>query len=217
MPAVTVRRRRPYTTGEEIANSVIHGVGVALSVAALTLLVVIAAESGSGWNLASALIYSITLLLEFVASTLYHSLPQPRAKHVFKVLDHAGIYLLIAGTYTPFMLVTLRGDGYFWMLALVWTMAAVGIAAEAFWVYRPRWLSAAVYLAMGWLVVLAIGPLAAHLDSAGVWLLAAGGLAYTLGSVFYLLNRVPFTHAIWHVFVLGGATCHFLVIALFVV
>jgi hemolysin III len=144
MAAVAVHRRRPYTTGEEIANSVIHGLGVALSVAALTLLVVIAAESGSGWNLASALIYSIALLLEFVASTLYHSLPQPRAKHVFKILDHAGIYLLIAGTYTPFMMVTLRGDGYGWMLALVWGMAAVGIAAEAFWVYRPRWLSAAV-------------------------------------------------------------------------
>ncbi|MCL4367656.1 MAG: hemolysin III family protein [Actinobacteria bacterium] len=213
----TVRRRRPYTFREEIAHSVIHGVGVGLSVAALTLLVVFAARSGSGWKLAGALIYAVALLLEFVASTLYHNFPQPRAKHVFKILDHAGIYLLIAGTYTPFMLVTLRGSGYFWMLALVWSLAAVGIGAEAFWVYRPRWVSAAVYLAMGWLVVPAIGPLTTHLDHAGVWLLVAGGLAYTLGSLFYVLNRVPYMHAVWHLFVLGGSVCHFLVIALFVV
>jgi hemolysin III len=213
----TVRRRRPYSTGEEIAHSVTHGVGAGLSVAALALLVVFAARSGGGWKLAGALIYAVTLLLEFVASTLYHSLPQPRAKHVFKILDHAGIYLLIAGTYTPFMLVTLRGSGYLWLLALVWGLAAVGIAAEAFWVYRPPWVSAAVYLAMGWLVVPAIGPLTTHLDHAGVWLLAAGGLAYTLGSLFYVLKRVPYMHAVWHVFVLGGSVCLFLVVALFVV
>ncbi len=158
-----------------------------------------------------------TLLLEFTASTLYHSFPQPRVKHVFKILDHAGIYLLIAGTYTPFILVTLRGDGYWWMLALVWAIAVAGIAAEAFWVYRPRWVSVVVYLVMGWLIVLIIKPLANNLDPAAVWLLAAGGLAYTFGTIFYVLKRVPYMHAVWHAFVLGGALCHFLAVALYVV
>jgi len=210
-------RRRPYSVGEEIANSVIHGVGVVLSVVALTLLVVLAVDSGDGWELAAAIIYGTTLLLEFTASTLYHSFPQPRVKHVFKILDHAGIYLLIAGTYTPFILVTLRGEGYWWMLALVWAIAVAGIAAEAFWVYRPRWVSVAVYLVMGWLIVLIIKPLANNLDLAAVWLLAAGGLAYTFGTVFYVLKRVPYMHAVWHAFVLGGAVCHFLAVALYVV
>ncbi len=215
--AAQIRTRRSYSVGEEIANSVIHGVGVGLSVVALTLLVVFAVESGGGWKLAAAIIYGTTLLLEFAASTLYHSFPQPRVKHVFKILDHAGIYLLIAGTYTPFILVTLRDGRHWWMFALVWAIAVVGIAAEAFWVYRPRWVSVVVYLVMGWLVVLVIGPLRSNLDPAGVWLLAAGGLAYTAGTTFYVLKRVPYMHAVWHAFVLGGAVCQFLAIALFVV
>lgn len=210
-----ISRKRPYTLGEEIANSVTHGVGLALSVAALVLLVVFAVGGGGGWRLASALVYGITLILEFAASTLYHSFPQPRVKHVFKILDHAGIYLLIAGTYTPFTLVTLHGRAW-WMFVVVWCMALAGIAAEAFWVYRPRWVSAAVYLVMGWIVVGAIGPLTAALAPAGVWLLAAGGLAYTLGTVFYVLKRVPYMHAVWHLFVLGGAVCHFLTVLVFV-
>ena len=199
-----------------MANSVTHGVGAALSVAALVVLVVLAVGSGGGWTLVAAIIYGISLVLEFTASTLYHSFPQPRVKHVFKILDHAGIYLLIAGTYTPFILVTLRHSGYWWMLVLVWAMAVAGIAAEAFWVYRPKWVSVAVYLVMGWLVMVAVGPLTANLDGAGVWLLAAGGLAYTVGTIFYVLKRVPYMHAVWHLFVLGGAVCHFLAIALFV-
>lgn len=210
-----IARKRSYTLGEEIANSVTHGVGLALSVAALVLLVVFAVGGGGGWRLASALVYGITLILEFAASTLYHSFPQPRVKHVFKILDHAGIYLLIAGTYTPFTLVTLHGRAW-WLFVVVWCMALVGIAAEAFWVYRPRWVSAAVYLVMGWIAVGAIGPLSAALTPAGMWLLAAGGLAYTLGTVFYVLKRVPYMHAVWHLFVLGGAVCHFLAVALFV-
>jgi len=215
--SVAPRPKRPYPLGEEIANSVIHGVGVGLSVVALTLLIVFAVDSGGGWTLAAAIIYGVTLLLEFTASTLYHSFPQPRVKHVFKILDHAGIYLLIAGTYTPFILVTLREGGYWWMFVLVWAIAVAGIAAEAFWVYRPKWVSVVVYLIMGWLIVIALGPLKATLDPAGVWLLAAGGLAYTLGTIFYVLKRVPYTHAVWHTFVLGGAVCQFLAVALFVV
>jgi hemolysin III len=211
-----ISRRRQYSTGEEVANGVTHGVGAGLSVAALVVLLVLAVRSGGGWTLVAAITYGISLVLEFTASTLYHSFPQPRVKHVFKILDHAGIYLLIAGTYTPFILVTLRNSGYWWMLVLVWAIAVAGIAAEAFWVYRPKWVSVAVYLAMGWLVVLAVGPLTANIEGTGVWLVAAGGLAYTLGTVFYVLKRVPYMHAVWHLFVLGGAVCHFLAIALFV-
>lgn len=212
-----LRAKRRYSLGEEIANSVIHGIGAALSAAALALLVTFAVRAADGWKLAGVIVFGVTLLLEFAASTLYHSFPQPRVKHVFKILDHAGIYLLIAGTYTPFILVTLRERGYWWMLAVIWTMALVGIAAEAFWVYRPKWLSAAVYLTMGWLVVVAIRPLASELPTAGVWLLAAGGLAYTFGTIFYVLKKVPYTHAVWHLFVLAGAVCHFLAVALYVI
>ncbi len=211
-----VSKKRPYTLGEEVANSVTHGVGLALSVAALALLVVFAVTGGSAWKLAAAIVYGVALILEFAASTLYHAFPQPRVKHVFKVLDHAGIYLLIAGTYTPFLLVTLRGRGLWWMFVVIWGLALAGIGAEAFWVYRPRWLSALVYLGMGWIVVAALGPLTAALAPAGVWLLAAGGLAYTLGTIFYVLKRVPYMHAVWHLFVLGGAVCHFLAVLLFV-
>lgn len=215
VPSDEISSRRPYTLGEEIANSVTHGLGLGLSAAALALLIVFAVDGGGGVKLASAIVYGTTLVLCFTASTLYHSFPQPNVKHVFKVLDHAGIYLLIAGTNTPFMLVALRGRGW-WMFALVWSLATIGIATEAFWVYRPRWVSAAAYLGMGWIAVAAIGPLRDALAPAGVWLLAAGGLAYTFGTIFYVLKRVPYMHAVWHLFVLGGALCHFLAVALFV-
>jgi hemolysin III len=224
-PSVSSRPVRPYTLGEEIANSIIHGLGVGLSVAALTMLIVFAAQSGNPWALASAIVYGISLVLEYTASTLYHSFPQPRVKHVFKILDHAGIYLLIAGSYTPFTLVALRNvpfgkflqHGGVWLFALVWTLAIAGISVEAFWAYRPRWLSAAVYLAMGWLVVLAIRPLMANLAPQGLWLLVAGGLCYTVGTAFYVLKRIRYMHAVWHVFVLAGSILHFLAVLIYVI
>lgn len=209
--------RRAYTLGEEIANSVVHGLGVLLAVAGLTMLIVFAVQSGDSYKLAGAIVFGITLVLEYTASTLYHSFPQPSVKHVFKILDHAGIYLLIAGTYTPFTLVTLRSHGGWLLFGIIWALALGGIAVEAFWAYRPRWISALVYLGMGWLVVLAIKPLSMAIATPGLWLLVAGGLAYTVGTVFYVLKRVPYMHAIWHVFVLGGSVCHFLAVTLFVV
>lgn len=208
---------RAYSVGEEVANSVIHGVGVVLSIAALTMLIVFGAMSGDGWKLASGIVYGLALVLEYTASTLYHSFPWEKAKHVFKILDHCGIYLLISGTYTPFTLVTLRGQGGLQMFALVWALAVAGIAAEAFWVYRPRWVSVVTYVGMGWIVILAIGPLRAALPGAGVWLLLAGGLAYTFGTVFYVLKKVPYMHAVWHLFVLAGSILHFLAVLLFVI
>lgn len=208
---------RAYSLGEEIANSVIHGLGIGLGVAALVILVAYAALAGDGYKMASAIVFGVALVLEYTASTLYHSFPQPRVKHIFKILDHAGIYVLIAGSYTPFCLVTLRGPVGWWLFGIVWGLAVIGIATEAFWAYRPRWLSAAVYLGMGWLVVVAIRPVTENLDPAGVWLLVAGGLAYTVGTIFYVLKKVPYMHAVWHVWVLAGSVCHFLAILLFVI
>jgi hemolysin III len=215
---------RPYSLGEEIANSIIHGLGTTLSISALTLLIVFAAQSGNGWALASGIVYGIALVLEYTASTLYHSFPWPKAKHVFKILDHCGIYLLIAGTYTPFCLVTLRDVPMgpvqhtgIWLFALVWALTIAGISVEAAWAYRPRWLSAGIYLILGWLVLVAVQPLVHTIAAAGLWLLVAGGLCYTVGTVFYVLKRVPYMHAVWHVFVLAGSVLHFLAVLLFVI
>jgi len=208
---------RAYSMGEEIANSVVHGVGVALSIAALTILVMLGAMSGSGAKLASGIVYGVSLVLEYTASTLYHSFPQPKVKHLFKIFDHCGIYLLIAGTYTPFCLVTLREANGWLLFGVIWSLAVLGIAFEAFWPYRPRWLSAAVYLGMGWMVVLSMGPLVENLAPAGIWLLVAGGLAYTVGTVFYVMKKVKYMHAVWHVFVLAGSVCHFLSVLIFVI
>ena len=217
-------RARAYTLGEEIANSIIHGLGVALSIAALTMLIVFAVQAGNGWALGAGIVYGVSLVLEYTASTLYHSFPQPRVKHVFKILDHAGIYLLIAGTYTPFCLITLRDAALgpvshvgLWLFGIVWALTIVGISTEAFWTYRPRWLSAVVYLIMGWLVVITIQPLIANIAPAGLWLLVAGGLCYTVGTIFYVLKKVRYMHAIWHVFVLAGSILHFLAILIFVI
>jgi hemolysin III len=214
--AVSPEKGRPYTVGEEIANSVTHGVGVAFSIVALTLLVTWSVIRGDGWSLAGGIVFGISLVLLYTGSTLYHAIPFPRARHVFKIIDHSAIYLLIAGTYTPFLLVTVRDNGGWWMFGIVWTLAAVGMSLEAFWVYRPRWVSAVVYLGMGWLVVTMWGPLWAHLAPTGIWLLVAGGLAYTLGTVFYVLKRVPYMHMVWHLFVLGGSACHFLAVLMYV-
>lgn len=210
-------QRRNYTLGEEIASSVIHGVGIALAVAALVILVVFAVSAQDGYKLASAIVFGVTLLLAYTASTLYHSLPQPSAKHVFKILDHCGIYLLIAGTYTPFCLVTLREANGWWLFGVIWALALTGIALEAFWAYRPRWLSAVIFLGMGWLVVVSIGPLITNLAPGGLWLLVAGGLAYTIGTIFYVLQRIKYMHPVWHLWVLAGSICHFLAVLLFVV
>jgi hemolysin III len=213
-----------YTLGEEIANGIIHGVGVTLSISALTMLIIFAAQAHNGWALGAGIVYGISLVVEYAASTLYHSFPQPRVKHIFKILDHAGIYLLIAGTYTPFTLVTLRDASLgpvahvgLWLFGVVWGLAVIGIATEAFWTYRPRWVSAVVYLIMGWLVVVAMQPLVGGIAPAGLWLVVSGGLCYTVGTVFYVLKKVPYMHAVWHVFVLAGSILHFLAVLLYVI
>ncbi len=211
-----MRVTRVPSLAEEIANGATHGLGAILSVAGLTLLVTLAAPHG-GVHLASALVFGLALLLLYTASALYHLIPAPRAKHALKVVDHAAIYLLIAGTYTPFTLITLRDSGGRWLFWVIWGLAALGVACEAAWVHRPQWLSALIYVAMGWLVVLLVRPLSQHLPAGGLWLLFAGGVAYTVGTLFYVLHWVPFMHSVWHLFVLGGSVCHFLAVATYVV
>lgn len=213
-PARGEHAGRDYTVGEEVANSITHGIGVAFSIVALTLMIVFA--WGDGFRLAGGIVFGTALILLYTGSTLYHAIPFPRARHVFKIIDHSAIYLLIAGSYTPFTLVTMRESGGWWMFAVVWALAVVGIGVEAFWAYRPRWLSAAVYLFMGWLAVFMIGPMRAALAPNGLWLLIAGGLCYTLGTVFYVYKRVPYFHMVWHLWVLAGSVCHFLAVFLYV-
>lgn len=211
------RSVREYTCGEEIANSITHGVGAALAVAALPILIVRAVGSGGGGvHLLAALVYGIIMLLEYVMSTMYHALTNEMAKRVFKVLDHSFIYLFIAGSYTPFCLITLSESGGIWLCVAVWLLALAGVACEAFWVFRPRWVSAVLYLLLGWCVVGFLPSLVANLATGGLCLLVAGGLCYTVGCAFYVLKRVRYMHAVFHLWVLAGSVLQFFAILLYV-
>lgn len=207
---------REYTVGEEIANSISHGIGAALAVAAIPICVVIAVSHGGGVVLAAALIYTISMLLEYLASTLYHALVPLPAKKVFKVLDHSAIYLFIAGSYTPFCLITLANSNGLFLCIGVWALAIVGIAFEAFWVYRPRWISAVIYLLLGWCVVGFLPALVSSLAFPGLMLLLAGGICYSIGCVFYVLKKIPYMHTVFHLWVLAGSILQFLSIVLYV-
>ena len=207
---------RDYTMGEEIANSVSHGIGALLAIAGMVLCIVFSVRDGGGVLLVSALAYSIPMFLAFLMSTLYHALTAPRAKHVFKVLDHCAVYLYIAGSYTPFCLVTLAQSNGMWLCAFVWLVAAVGVVLEAFWVFRPRWVSALIYLAMGWCVVVFLPALVTLLPTGGLVLLVIGGACFTLGCLFYVLKKIPYMHFVFHLFVLAGAIFHFFAVLLFV-
>ncbi len=200
---------RRLSLGEEIANSVTHGVGALASIAALPILMVVAVSRGDPWQVVGGAIFGATLIMLYVASTLYHALPHPRAKRVFRVLDHSAIYLLIAGTYTPFALGALRGPWGWALLGAVWTLAALGITAKATLGFRFPRLSTAVYVAMGWLALIAAQPLLAHVGVAGLMWLLAGGLCYTAGVVFFAWERLRYGHMVWHLFVAAGSVCHF--------
>jgi hemolysin III len=206
-PTVSVVGSR-YTRGEEIANSITSGIASGLAVAALVVLVAQAAIRGDDWHFTGCAIFGTSLLLSNLSSTLYHALTAPRAKRVFRVFDHLAIYLLIAGTYMPFVLVNLRGDGGWTLFGIVWGLAALGLVIKVTPLRRARGLSTGSYLGMGWTVLLAIKPVLAHVPLGGVWLLLAGGLCYTTGVVFFAWQRLPFNHAIWHLFVLAGNVFH---------
>lgn len=200
---------RVHTLGEEIANSVTHGVGLALSLAALPILVVSAVRHGDAARVTAFAIFGSTLVALYAASTLYHSIPHPRARPVLRAIDHSAIYLLIAGTYTPFALGALRHDWGIPLLVAIWSLALAGIACRTLLGPRFHRVSVALYVVMGWMVVLAIRPMIAHIAAPGLAWLFAGGLFYTGGVAFYVWKRLPYGHMVWHLFVLGGSLCHF--------
>ena len=198
-----------YSLAEEIAHTVTHGVGILLSIGALVVLVVFSALYGDAWHITSSSIYGATLILLYAASTLYHGISHPRAKPVLRQLDHAAIFLLIAGTYTPFTLVSLRGPWGWTLFGLVWGIALIGVWLELLGPARLRRGSMVLYLGLGWLVVVAIKPMLSAVEPGGLWLLVLGGLSYTVGAIFYAWDRLSFNHAIWHLFVLLGSILHF--------
>ncbi|MGA9586396.1 MAG: hemolysin III family protein [Terracidiphilus sp.] len=205
-----------YRLGDILANSITHGVGAALAIAGAAYLIVVSTR-GSAWVVVSCSIFAGTLVLVYICSTLYHSLVRTRARHVFHVLDHGAIYLLIAGTYTPFTLVSLRGPVGWTLFSIVWTLAIAGVIFKSFAVGRFAVASAVVYLFQGWLVIFATRPLMHAISPQGLMWLGAGGLAYTLGIVFFALDRFPYFHAAWHLFVLAGSIAHYVAILFFVV
>lgn len=209
--------RTEYPVGEEIANSITHGVGASLSVAGLAVLVAFAALRGTAWHIVGAAVFGATMVIMYTASTIYHAIPHLRAKKVLRILDHSAIYLLIAGTYTPFTLANLRGAWGWSLFGVVWGLALAGIVFKALALNRLRILSVVFYLAMGWLVVVAAKPLARTVEPGGVTLLILGGLAYSFGIVFFAWRRLPFSHAIWHLFVLTGTTLHFFAVLFYVI
>jgi len=206
-----------YTRQEELFNRLTHGLAALLSVPALVFIVISAARTGDPYRVVSVTIFTAALLLFYSVSTLYHSVTTPSVRYVFRILDHAGIYVVIAGTYTPFTLVTLR-DGHGWlMFGVVWGLAAAGMIFKTFMTHRLRIVAPFFYVAMGWLVMFDLKGLLAALAPGGFHLLLAGGIVYTVGIVFYAVDKIPYNHAIWHLFVIVGSACHYLAIYRFVV
>lgn len=205
-------RNRPQSPGEEIANSVSHGVGLLAGLAAIPVLVVSAVRRGGAAGIVGASVFAGTVVLLYLASTLYHALPGNRAKRVFRVLDHSAIFLLIAGTYTPFTLGVLRGAWGWTLFGLVWGVALAGVVLKAVGGVRHPILSTCLYLGMGWLVLIAVRPLWLRVPPAGLLWLLAGGLAYTAGVAFFAAERLRYGHFVWHLFVLAGTACHFIAV-----
>jgi hemolysin III len=206
-----------YTRKEEIVNAITHGIGVLLSIAALVFLIIYAAKQGSAWDVVSATIYGVSMLLLYASSTLVHSFPEGKVKDLFEIFDHSAIYIFIAGTYTPIMLLVIKGVLGWTLLGIVWGVAVVGVVFKAFFVKRFLYMSTILYIAMGWLIVIAWKPLTAALPIGGVQLLVAGGLLYTFGAIFYVWRAFPFHHAVWHIFVLAGSIAHFFAVLFYVI
>ena len=206
-----------YSVGEEVANSITHGIGALLSIGGLAVLVGFASLRGDAWHVISCSIFGSTMIILYVASTLYHSIPIQSIKGILRQIDHSAIYLLIAGTYTPFMLVSLRGTWGWTIFCVIWGIAISGILLKATPYGKIPWISLALYLAMGWIVVVAIKPMLAVVDQGGLLLLLLGGLTYTGGVVFYVWKKLPYSHAIWHLFVMAGSFLHFFAILFYVI
>lgn len=205
-----------YAFGDELASSVVHGIGIVLSIAGLAVLVAFAARYGDARAVVASAVFGTTLILCYTASTLYHAVPGAVPRRVLRTLDHIAIFVLIAGTYTPFTLLALPARWGWSLFGVIWALAILGSAAELGWLRRYRKLAVAMYVAMGWVALVALEPLSRHLDAGGLVLLLAGGVTYTLGVPFYLWRRLPFHHTMWHVFVLAGSVLHFFAVLLYV-
>ncbi|ABX49609.1 PAQR family membrane homeostasis protein TrhA [Shewanella baltica] len=216
-PAKNPAKPGPYSIKEEIANSVSHGLGVIAGIVALVLMLLKGQDHLTPIQLTGVAIYGASIIVLFLCSTLYHSVSHSGWKHKLKIADHCAIYCLIAGTYTPLMLISLQGTQSIVILTAIWSLAIGGILFKTLFIHKFKMLSLVLYLAMGWLCVTVMGDLTAAMSELGFNLLILGGLFYTLGVVFYVGKRIPFNHAIWHLFVLGGAMSHFLCIYLTVI
>ena len=212
MNAQTKKIYRKQTTGEEIVNSITHGVGALLSIIAFVVLVIVAGNQGDIYHIVSFSIYGISLILLYLSSTLYHSFSSPRIKNLFARFDHISIFLLIAGTYTPILLTNLRGVWGWSLFGIIWGLALIGAVIRSIYVYRFRKLMVALYLLMGWMAVLAAKQIYLSLPSISLTYLILGGVAYSIGVIFYLWRSLPYAHGIWHLFVLAGSILHFFAI-----
>jgi len=213
-PTLEPRKRQTYE--EELANAITHGVGLVLSAVGWVALVVVAGFAGDGWDLAASAVFGGTLVFLYGASTAYHSARSPRLKRTMRIVDHVAIFLLIAGTYTPFTTLLMR-DGWGWtLLAIVWGLALAGLLFKLFSKHRYHPAATSLYLLMGWMGILFVDPVSAALPIGGLLLVGAGGLAYTAGVVFYGWHSLRYSHAIWHVFVMVGSLCHYFAVALYV-
>ncbi len=212
----TLKNSKGYTKNEEIANSITHGIGALLSIGGMTVLVVFASLWGDVWRVVSLSIYGTTLIILYLSSTLYHFFSNPGVKNVFQIFDHSAIFLLIAGTYTPFTLVTIRGGWGWSIFGVIWGIAVIGIVLKTFYTGRFNLVSTILYIVMGWLVVIAIKPIVNNLPGGGIAWLFIGGCCYTFGVIFYAWEKLPYNHAVWHLFVLAGSIAHFFAILLYV-
>ena len=203
---------RLYSKTEEILNVATHGMGFLMSVAALIILVIFASLYGNAWHIVSFSIYGASLVILYLASTAFHLVQKQKIRNWLNVFDHISIYLLIAGTYTPFLLVTLRGPWGWSFFGIVWGLAIAGIVLKLFFTGRFSLVSTIIYVALGWIILIAISPLSNALSFDGLMWLLAGGICYSVGAVFFLLNKLPFNHAIFHVLVVAGSACHFVAV-----
>jgi hemolysin III len=206
-----------YTEAEELVNRFTHGIGTVLSLVGAFALISLAAEQHDSYRFISACVYSGAMVVFYSISTIYHSVRKPYLRYLLNILDHSGIYLMIAGSYTPFALVTLRGPWGWSLLTMVWCLGTVGAVLKFFTVHRLPIIGPFLYLGLGWSLMLAWKPLTAALATNGLLLLLAGGAAYSIGVLFYFWDRLPYNHAIWHLFVLTGSACHFFSIFLYVI
>lgn len=206
-----------YTWLEEVFNASTHGLGILLSIAGLAVLVAFASINGSAMLVTSCAIFGATLVFAYTSSTLYHAVRNEKAKHLLRQFDHASIYLLIAGTYTPVVLVVLNGVFGWVIFSVIWATTLFGVILKFIYPGRFKKLSVALYLIMGWFIIIALKPLFESMESGGLWLLLAGGLSYTVGVIFYVWKKLPYNHAIWHLFVLAGSILHYFMVLFYVI